>query len=174
MSIDPLEQFKMKIADYSLEQLEEVLISLNKDKFPEKYQVVRETLSNKKGGGAYNPSESMHTTVVDIRHTSKIQIPSLSSETPNIIASKPQALPETTSLSNSIASPSSSLPLPAPQVKALDSKEEPGRSGLQLFFLISVVLTSLLAIYCALLSTMDLPGKSLMLKMAQKLPELTS
>jgi hypothetical protein len=45
---------------------------------------------------------------------------------------------------------------------------------LQLFFLISVVLTSLLAIYCALLSTMDLPGKSLMLKMAQKLPELTS
>ena len=41
-----LAQYKVKINNYSISQLEEILISLNKDKYPEKYQLVREALAN--------------------------------------------------------------------------------------------------------------------------------
>lgn len=45
-----IEEYKNKIRDYSQSDLEEILFSLNKDKFPEKHQIVREILAKKKSG----------------------------------------------------------------------------------------------------------------------------
>lgn len=43
-----LREYQSKINRYSDEQLEEILVTLNKDKFPEKYQLVLSTLSKRR------------------------------------------------------------------------------------------------------------------------------
>ena len=190
MSSD-LEQFKIKISAYSVDQLEEVLISLNKDKFPEKYQLVRETLANKKGKSAPLPSDNFQATVVDTSRAIGLQTPPPIA--PSVVEvpaagvipaasameiqkpAEPLKVPEPVPLAPKmpVVSPvTSSLPLSSPKPEAATVSGGGTGGGLQGFFLFLVLLTSLVAAYCLLLPTMDLPGKAQVLDVARKLPEL--
>jgi hypothetical protein len=187
MNNDPLEQFRAKISSYSADQLEEVLISLNKDKFPEKYQWVREALAHKKRE-AFFSSENMQSTEVIFKTVTESQSAfslsqtSPATETP-ITSSLPPS-PTSLDASKNLSSQSSGTDGgigpetqsnqanqgAAPQV---DLKEKPRESVLQRFLLFLVIVTSIAAIYCSLLPTMPLPGKSFVLKIAQTIPKFS-
>lgn len=134
-----IEQYKVKISGYSSEQLEEILISLNRDKFPEKYKVVREMLAAKMNAHS-SVSEGMGGPLPEVNDEEKTEVapPTQSIIPPPLMekAEKPKetATMETPSLAMEEAKALSEGPEPAASLKSakplvIEPPKEKIRSG---------------------------------------------
>lgn len=193
---EDLERFKNKILQYSIDQLEDILISLNKEKFPEKYQLVLESLAHKKGE-PFIPSPLLQTeppvqeqATVSLKPSDQdMAPPPVADQETQAMTVEPAALPhdqkeilqeEEKALAPEPVFPQKEAPSES-KVSSGKQKEESfqpaGKGGDGVVFgllTFLVVLTSLMAAYCLLLGSFDLPGKGQLLEIAKKLPSMTT
>ncbi|MBN2143125.1 MAG: hypothetical protein JW774_00730 [Candidatus Aureabacteria bacterium] len=197
-----LDQFKAKINDYSVDELEEVLVSLNKDKFPKKYQIAREALALKKGVSplysSSDISDEQKTEVDSIpgqqsRPEKPAEVsneaiqPSAPSSPPLTTATQPSQLAQPPPVSPAkpaikLSEPSKTI-VPQPRVAPLQHRLEPQQEENEgqpqktgffySFFLFLVFLSSVCAVYVMLLSYFNLPGKTELVNFSKNLPSLT-
>jgi hypothetical protein len=153
-----LEKYKEKIKSYTVEELEEILISLNKEKFPEKYELVRNFLAEKNTGSDVfalqqekkSEAESNFQKIEEISNASE-----MNKETETFIQNEPKS------------------------VKSLSSKQTDSISdqivhSSELILGLLTIITSVVAVYILLASTFNLPGKGLIVETGKKLPGVSS
>lgn len=185
-----LEQYKAKISSYSVGQLEEILISLNREKFPEKFDIIREALALKTNSGQSafelprrdGQEDADKTEVapptVDIKppkqDTKEFVKPEDKTSGPETAETKP--LPQVKEKIETLAEPFKSKVKSVKQMIEEEPEEEvPERSGgggfisgLLGFF---VIITSCFALYILLCMSFNLPGKQAIVEIGNKLTD---
>lgn len=140
-----LEKYKEKISNYCIEELEEILISLNKDKFPEKYELVKsflaEKIQNKLG-----PS---------IKSVPEIKTPEEKKEPEKIILKEEKQQINYEKVD-------------------IESTEHKTNTIAQIIFSLIVVLSSIFAAYILLMANYNLPGKKIIIDTCKSIPIFSS
>jgi hypothetical protein len=168
-----LEQYKAKISNYSVSQLEEILVSLNKHKFPQKYELVQGTLERKKGpapspGGDPSEEEAEKTEVASPRISKSDETAVREPETPP----SPEASGEKAG-KEAPADEAGETTRPKPTSIEVDTEDAPDLVFPALATL--AILTTLFAVYLLLAAAFELPGKQAFVDIGNKLPgSLTS
>lgn len=147
-----LEQFKKKIQGYSIAQLEEIVMSIDKIKYPEKLSVIREVLIAKKLELPLVPEE----------------LPQVKEEPSFELLSNTQALP----VINSLPPKAEAVPpLDVPVKESLKVKPLKIRENNWMFWLLSgfAALTSVIAVYFIVLPHTQWAGKGLWVRVGSEI-----
>lgn len=194
-----LEQYKLKITNYSILQLEEIIVSLNKEKYPEKYQLVRHMLAFR-----LNPQDSIRTPFQQPQ-TASLKVPedlnepadqqtevAIHTETQQLKEEQPSETLKKPTLTQPIIKPLKNIvpekkELPSSHIvssfpatekvtaikKKTDTEHQKQSTGILFPFLCFLILvTSIICVYILLLSFIDLPGKEQIFEFGKLLPDL--
>ena len=196
-----LDEFKKKISNYSVEQLEEILISINTDKFPEKHQIVHDYLRKKVENISDDPgpkNSNLDATLIDESRVKPSENASQVSD--SLVKPKltekihPQSYIDTESINkdseSKIENPAKEQVFSQDKNKSEkkppteekreyksvykydESKEKEEVSLLQFGLWTSVILSGILALYIMALTFFDLPGKEQVLEFSKILPKI--
>lgn len=177
MSSD-IESYKARISSYSISQLEEILLSLDRNRFPDKYEVVKKALHRLKSDeesaaeAPSPPSENLEKTIVD---ESSLKSDKIADSTDDNNSSKEKISPseeltENETLETEQKEETTSKKISEEFNSDEEEKDQDGPDIFQMLITALAVITSVMALYCILLINYDLPGKSQMEKIAVKLP----
>jgi len=147
---EDLKQFREKIESYDQDQLEEVLVTLNKLKFPDKFEIVKEVLAQKTGRGL--KEEQLETVSQSSSEVEK--------ENEDITDKDEVSSVKPYDYSKHVVASSAKK-----KSQSLDTPVTPQTSSL---LVILVFVTSLIAVYVILQTSVSLPGKSVITKLANK------
>lgn len=148
-----LEQFKKKIQTYSITQLEEIVISIDKDKYPEKLSIAREVLIAKK---------------LELPLTAE-EMPQTKEESSSELLSNTQPLPD--AFSSLPPKLEATVPLEATGKESLREKSSKTKKNHWMLWLLSgfAALTSLVAVYFIVLPHTQWAGKSLWVRVGSQI-----
>ncbi len=157
---EDLEQFRNKIESYNQDQLEEILVTLNKLKFPDKFEVVKEVLAQQTGRTLKEDQSEKDAQLdqeIDKESESVVKTDELVKEEPEVspLQNAPYSRKRTVSSVKHKAGPIDN------QAGLLQSMSP--------LLVILVVLTSLISVYVMLQTFTSLPGKSFITKLANKI-----
>jgi len=148
---EDLEQFRKKIESYNQDQLEEVLVTLNKLKFPDKFEVVKEVLAQTTGRGL--KEDQLKT---DSRSSEEAD-----KESDNVVREQEASSVKSYDYSKHVVSSVKKKSISDPK-QAAGLKSSP-------VLVVLAVLTSLIAVYVMLQTSIPLPGKPFITKLANKI-----
>lgn len=147
-----MEQFKKKIQAYSITQLEEIVISIDRDKYPEKLSIAREALIAKKMGVSSTPQE----------------VPQAKEESSSEPEAKTQPLPN---VLNSLSPKVEEAPLEIIRKDSQKQKTSRTRNNQWMFWLLSgfAALTSMIAVFFIILPHTQWAGKELWVRVGSQI-----
>ncbi len=149
-----LSEYKRKIENYSKEQLEDILISLNKDKFPEKYELVKEVLAN----NFYSKSSVTKTYEPEPQRIEEHE-------------TKEEASPEARETNAEQPLKKVEVSTKIKKTPSLDfNKDQTPTGNVPGLLIFLALISSVAAVYVLLMCIVELPGKSLILNVIKKLP----
>jgi len=155
---EDLEQFRNKIESYNQDQLEEVLVTLNKLKFPDKFEVVKEVLAQQTGR-VLKEEQSEKDAQLDQE---------VDKESESIVKKDELVKDELEGppLQNTHYSRKRTVSSVKPKAEPIDNQA--GLQSMSPLLVILVVLTSLISVYVMLQTFTSLPGKNFITKLANK------
>ena len=152
-----LEQFKKKIQSYSILQLEEIVISIDKHKYPDKLSIAREVLIAKKLELPSAPLEETTEVKPQAEEEPSSEPEAMTQPLPNILSSLPPKVEE--------------VPLEAASKESLKEKSSRPRNRQWMFWLLCgfAALTSMIAVFFIVLPQTQWAGKNLWVRVGSQI-----